>query len=561
MLRPQADTGNLPSQQSLNPAAFWPRGQESWIHGAGQTQLDRPDSDPAMFRSSKGVDPWTEWRLGLLNATARKLTSAETNTRLAVAGAYLHVIDGDVARRTADVDTASPTWTALTGTSSADFTSLTSDGKYLYGADGAGVYRWAKDASAIGAVWNTTNAHLVKWIPGKGRLMAADNTAGAAKVWNITGAAAQTDVTPAVISEDAVCVGFAESASSILGAFYQGDKSLVFRWGIKSDGTGLDAAVPALAFGLPDGEIVASIDSGTDGIKIGTDKGVRYAVADGNGDLTVGPITPTTSPVLCFESQDAYTWFGLTNYDATSTGLGRLSAGAFVDTLVPAWASDLMATAQGAVTSVVTFQDLRVFTVSGSGVWVEDSVKVASGTLDSGLMTYGLADDKVAMRLSLRHRPLDGAVLASLSVEEGDFVSVGSSSTAGSISPSAFPTGQRRGENFEVRLELERSAADMALGPEVTRYTLKAYPAPQRAWIYTVPLVFRPELQPGGWSDRAFDPEAEVEFLSSRLDTVVSYQEKSSTKAMLLEDAAWQPDAETDSFWSGTFVVRLKEVV
>ena len=34
------------------------------------------------------------------------------------------------------------------------------------------------------------------------------------------------------------------------------------------------------------------------------------AVADGNGDLTLGPILPTNAPVRCFEGEDRFVWYG-----------------------------------------------------------------------------------------------------------------------------------------------------------------------------------------------------------------------------------------------------------
>jgi hypothetical protein len=45
LLKPQQDAGNQVSESSLNPEGLWRRSQDSWHKGAGQTYLDKPDSD------------------------------------------------------------------------------------------------------------------------------------------------------------------------------------------------------------------------------------------------------------------------------------------------------------------------------------------------------------------------------------------------------------------------------------------------------------------------------------------------------------------------------------
>ena len=67
VIRQQADQSNVPSERSFNPYALWRRSLETWHHGAGQDNIDLQDeSDPARFRSSKGIDPWTRGQIGLL---------------------------------------------------------------------------------------------------------------------------------------------------------------------------------------------------------------------------------------------------------------------------------------------------------------------------------------------------------------------------------------------------------------------------------------------------------------------------------------------------------------
>ena len=56
LLRQQSDTGDTVGAQSINPEGLWRRSVEEWFIGAGQTDYDRPSSDSARFRASKGVD-------------------------------------------------------------------------------------------------------------------------------------------------------------------------------------------------------------------------------------------------------------------------------------------------------------------------------------------------------------------------------------------------------------------------------------------------------------------------------------------------------------------------
>src|SRR4029077_18248571 len=140
-LRAQADTSNVPGESSLNPSGLWRRKAESWHHGAGQVHLDRKESDLYQFRSSKGVNVWTQWQLSLLNDTAQILSSANTNLAFAVCGPNLYAIDGTALKFTTLLNGGSTVWTTVTGTPAVTASSICSDGTNVYVAYGAsGVY-------------------------------------------------------------------------------------------------------------------------------------------------------------------------------------------------------------------------------------------------------------------------------------------------------------------------------------------------------------------------------------------------------------------------------------
>ena len=58
-----------PNENLLLEPEVWRTTVESWHQGAGQTRADRNESLPYRFYSSRGIDPWDEWGISLLNAT------------------------------------------------------------------------------------------------------------------------------------------------------------------------------------------------------------------------------------------------------------------------------------------------------------------------------------------------------------------------------------------------------------------------------------------------------------------------------------------------------------
>jgi hypothetical protein len=357
-------------------------------------------------------------------------------------------------------------------------------------------------------------------------------------------------------------VGFAEGPGFIYAAGYSGTRSLVYKITLQPDGTALTA--PSVAGELPTGETIRSIKGYAGLIIVGTDNGFRVGNPDGSGNITFGPLIPTTNPVFNFEPQDKYVWYGLSNYDATSTGLGRMDLSVFTDPLAPARASDVMATAQGSVLSVSSFGLFRVFTVAGSGVWLETSNKVASGTLSSGKIAFGIGDDKVAMYLDLRTQPLAGSVGCAVSAGGNAPITLDTFNVAGSTKPaSPLNVQQQRAEFFEVTLTLYQDLV-VTNGPTVNRYTLRAYPAPNRSSQFVVPVLLHETVLDRTGQDVFVDVLAERQAMEKLLSSqaLISYQEGTASYTVLVDDLIWVPFKRTldGHSFSGTLVLTLKEV-
>ena len=556
LLRTQADNSNTPGEQSISPEQFWRRSQETWLYGEGQTYLDRASSELRRYHDGLGIDPWNPWQLKLLNDTSRKYTSANSNLQCLNAGTYIYIIDGTTIKFAADPLTS---WTTISGTAGTPV-SIDTDGNTVYTAHGSsGVYASTIGASSASS-YATGTASLVRFT--KSRLMVA----GSGKLYNPTTSGALPSALLDLSSRNFTWVDIVGGQSQIYAAGYSGDKSLVYRTAIKADGTSLD--VPIVAAELPDGEIVRSLGAYLGFILVGSDKGVRFCSVNSDGSLTIGGLITTTAPVYCFEGQDRFVWYGLSNYNSNASGLGRLDLTTFTSPLVPAYAADLMSYSLGAVRSVVTFNNKRYFTVDGYGLVGESSVPVPSGTFVSGVIAYGISDPKVAMYLDIKHEPLQGSIEVGIVadkndqyIEVSDANSIGISSEAGSVSPKyAFPCGQLTGENFQVVVKL---TSDGANSPILTRWTLRSYPTPVRTAQWDVPILIYPTITLGD-KDWAQDSDTEIAFLVNlhQSQNIVTLQVADASYQVVMYDYQWLPDAlDIHGKPRGIFYAQLREIV
>lgn len=559
LLKPQQASGSV-NEDALNPADGIRAKIESWHHGAGQVFLDRPESDSFRFRSSKGVDPWTKWRISLLPATAQRVTTSGSNLYLAPAGVRLYFSDGQTLKYLTDVTGSSPT--TVTGTPAATVTSLASDGYTVWAAyTASGLHMTNTSTGAASQLVTTalTSTSVVGYV--KGRLMVSKDNS----LYNVTdlvGPSALPSVLYTHPNTNFTWVGFAEGQTCLYAAGYAGDKSLIYRTSIKADGTALD--IPVVAGELPDGEIVRAISSYLGVVLIGTDKGWWTADQDTSGNLTLNKVQDLDAGVYCFEGQGDQIWYGWTNYDATSTGLGRADLTADTkgaNVITPAYASDLMASANGTVQAVASFTGFRVFTVSGSGVWAETINKVSSGSIASGLITHGMPDNKVALSVTLRHDPLEGEVEVDVAVDSGTATSIGASIEQGTTGKT-LNVSSAVGESFELTHVLTRSSTDTTAGPEVTRTTLESNPAPGRGEFFTVPLLFRDRLKLANGNEESFDVASAYESLVGieTLGAATTYQDVYGSETVTLEehDLIIEGFSKRRDGYVGTFLAKFR---
>ena len=566
LLRGAIDDKTNVSRATLNPEGFWLRAFESWHVGAGQTHFDRiDDSNPWRFRRSRGADVWDKYQLGMLKDTTKNFTSVNTNLRLAMAGSFAYLTDGTALRRSSDNFATAPT--AITGGTAAAFTSIASDGFNVLLACGtaAGI-----DKTTRGAATKTnhiTGATVDEVAYGKGRWIATVDNALYDITTLVAGGGAIGSPLFSHPNTDFVWNSFAEGPTAFYAGGFSGDKSLIYRLTIKEDGTGLNQ--PVVAGFLPDGELIKSMQGYLGFILIGTSKGVRVGIPGGNGDLTIGAFIPTDTSVLCFDGQEKFVWFGWSDFEDESTGLGRLDLETFsnVENLAPAYASDLMVTEAitADVQSVVTSQDLRVFTVSGSGVWVEHATRlVAEAEIDTGTFDYGLTDQKLSLFVDMSHVSHDGGShTVSISTDRGDF------SLLGTFEDEHHPigTGEVPGQEFELRIGLARNAADTDMGPVIRSWVMRVEPATPLTEVIDVPFLIGPDIHRRDHVVESVDSVAQADNIRTLRNTkeVVQYTEGDRAWSVVVVD--YQLDEREIYIGSdgalginGTCLTRLKVV-
>lgn len=555
-LRPSTDMGAIPGEATINPQGLWRRGQTSWHLGAGQKYPDlTTNGNSDRFYSSKGVDPWTEGEVALLPATSQALSSANTNLPMCVAGGRVYVGDGNTLKYSSNLSS----WTSVTtgAPASAAINALTTDGTTVFIAYAANdIYSHATSGSSVARYYPSSGSdtytvleYCKGWLIGCHENDIHLPTSGGTK-----------SVFYAHPNQSFVWVGVASGQNAVYAAGYAGDVSLIYKMTLKADATGFDD--PIVAGELPTGEQIVSIHAYLGFIVLGTERGVRFCTADGDNNLIIGPVIETTTSVKAGVGYGRFFWYGWTQFDATSTGLGRLDFGQFVDQNRPAYASDLMVTSQGAVNDVIIFQDKPVFSVSGAGVYKQSTDKVETATLNTGVWGYSIHDPKFLAFADLTTQPLVGTVEICRSFDFGDCIPIGTALKAGTTDATLEGPSQSW-RTMEIELNFTRSASDATKGPVLTRWQTRAMPAVRRSELFQIPLLLRERVSING-RDFYFDVADELAFLRTLVTDarIVQLQVGEETFKAVMENLEWQVDdiGGYPAEFEGTAVVTMRSL-
>ena len=554
-VRDSVDQSAEPGESAINPQGLWRRSQSSWHYGAGQKYADTADAEAYRFNTSKGVYVWDKGECSLLKDTTQVLADAAATLQALTVGTRLYVATGSNVKHTTNLST----FTNCTSGPSGSVGGITTDGFNVFVAfAGSGIYKVNTSVDVFGVhITGTGTFTNLRYV--KGRLMASEDN----NVYNFTSSGGPGAPLFTHANAGFRFVGFAGGQNHIYMGGFAGNQSLIYRTTIKADATSLDA--PIVALELPAGEIITGLNSYLNYILIGTKTGIRVATSDSDGNLVSGPLIEIGSSVTSFTGEGRFVWFNYTNFDATSTGLGRLDLGVFVSANQPAYASDLMVTAQGAVSSVNTINSRPVFVVVGTGIYVEHATDlVSSGYFESGIFRWGVPDAKFVPKWDLRCRPLDGSVTLSIKADGGSYhafqafsLSQGKEKTINGLEDRVF--------EVEAKLTLGRSATDNTVSPELTRWMGRAYAAPLRSQIFSVPLIMHHKLNIRG-REYYQNVDDEMAFLRDLVDNprIVNYQENQDNHSVIVENVQFEvlddSNAHNQWDWEGTAIVVMRSV-
>jgi hypothetical protein len=558
-VRDSQDNSTAPGEAAINPGGLWRRGQDSWHLGAGQQYADTAEAKDYMFYKSKGINPWVKGQISLHRATKLLLASAATTNHMVVQNNSVYLATDGSIRFSTNPFATSPTWTDCTGEPASSVQAMATDGTNIYVAfvsDGVRVIKTATAPSVVDAtrfVTGTDNYYMLGFA--KNYMFGSHD--------NDLHTISATGSKSLVIEPDDTAfrfVGVATGQNAVYAAGYAGKKSLIYKITIKADGT-LDKGVVALE--LPTGELVTAISGYLGSIILGTNKGVRYCTTDANSNLIAGPIIPTSGSVQKITSEGKYSWFTWSNYDGVSTGLGRLDLSTLTAANTPAFATDLMYTSTADASNVVTYDDKRMFFVQGVGVVGEDTTTVVpSGEIEFGTYRWGIPDRKFVAKFDVRTEPLLGSVAAYLSNDNSAYTQLGTFSTQSGIEYTYQGTDTKTIE-ADFKLVLTRGTVDTDDSPIVTRWMARAYAAPFRSEVFSIPVLLHTKIRPRD-RDIYMNPEQELDTLNSLIHNprIVTLQLGTSSYSVITEDVEWQPIDSTGNTWSwdGTATVTMRSV-
>ncbi len=537
------------SDSLLLPPEVWRRSRESWHQGDHQTNGDREDSLPYRFSSSRGVNVWNKWKLSLLHDTTSKVATTGSAPWVGVIAGQLCVVEGTNLRWYANAGAAAVSYVL---TSAA--VSVTQNGRAVFIALAGGNVVTAVPGADVTAFATLASVSLVAYV--KDFLVAAAGNV----LYDITTG------TPTAIRTHPITQFTWVAATEGLSCIYllggAGDSWVIHRLTVADTGASLNP--PIVSAMLPDGETGYSLGSYMGYLFVGTSKGLRFGISQANGDVTLGPLITTTSPVRCFEGQDRYVWYGLTNVDGTSTGLGRVDLTTFTEPLAPASATDLMAPVQGDVTAVTTWLGKTVFAVAGQAVYIEADTLVASGWLVESDIAFGIPDQKIAHYSRLRTEPMNGDVHLYFAYD-GSATLVDTARVTdvnATDSGNSYLDGVTFGK-VSAKLVLDRSTTDATKGPVVTRWEIRCEPVTGKGSEWNLPVIIADELEVNGLRTMR-DVDEDVSTLIGLVESgkVVSYREGSLAWQVHMVDYVFKPlmKSTVRNGFQGTLTLLAREV-
>jgi len=528
----QFDNNNEPGEQSIT--GWWIRSQASFHSGTGIKFYDPAGGETTAhrFADSQNVDVFTKGQVTLLKAVTNTVSSGTYKAVSAVSGATDVVIAYTPGGSTVlDVKSDGTTLTTYSAGSLSGILDLVTDGTRIFVADATRIYSGVIGTSGWSNHYSTGNAKVkLGWV--KQRLVACIG----ASVYELTGALGTTTLpTPLYTHPNSgwTWTSISESGAAIYTAGYAGGSSAIYKFTLSALGGMPTLTSGVIAAQLPQGEIVNKIEYYLGYLMIGTNKGVRAADINANGDLSYGPlIIEADNTGLDFAFRDKFVY--VTGTVSTYAGLYRIDLGNEFETMRFAYASDVFGTNTGYATSVdfLGNSNQLVFTTSGSnGIYIQSATTLATtGYIKTGKIRYATLEPKNYKRLIARGLFTSGSLtLASVATEasgsetEYDHITYNIGVSPVEVTTSSPATAQ---EFLAYKFTLNRDDTDTATGPTFRGYQAKATIATPRQRVIKFPVY-------------CFDVETD------KYNTTIGYSGRASARIKALEEIEKSGDVIT----------------
>lgn len=564
-------------ESGLTSPEVWRRTYQSWHHGAGQKVADREDSDLFRFNTSKGVDVWERWQIGLLNSVVKQTDHTYKGGLLVSgysvgisAGATIVINDGTAEKAVALGNVLYPLYTSGGKYLFCLCTTTDSTPKMvlrLYEISGSGTGMIVTQFGSDQEITGLSSPTLLVFANFK---LLACNFAG--NVYDITEFANPNNPPTATAVGAPVLespmpgftwVAGCQGKKSIYLLGRQGDKTTVHAVTISDADKTLDGGVVAE---LPDGERGTAIYSYLGYVAIGTHKGFRFAaMADSAGGLTYGPLIETPQPVLCFEGQDRFLYYGLSGYDAFDSGIGRADLSQFVADLQPAYASDLMGPNVGGQPTMFinTLPNGKIIFGTSGTSFLQADTYVASGELVGSAWTFNVVDRKTGLYLLVQNSIDSGGAgefeayydRSTLPSPIGNVVSNDSAETR-------FPLVDVTFNSAAIAVTMQPSA-DKRSSPHIYGLELRATYIRGAASEWQVPVILSDSIELDNGSVQSRDVVNDFEHLLGLVQSGKQfvYIEDDRRWGVYATDFIWSPqERSVHQGWQGVFTIYFREV-
>ena len=573
-IRQGFDTQGSPGEQSLNQAGVWKRTRTDWQLGAGQKDGDTPESGPRQYYKSTGINPWVKNELTLLkdiefiwgdtdNNLYMASATASNGTEWAYlcAGSDVVASDDQFATGTTIPNPLAGAIIGATETQSA----IASDGTNVYIAGNGKIQKITANA-ITGSVANTDVWTLASvdgvWFANGYLIASVEDRLTVLSVG--TAPSTNADIASSSFNQVANWQTVVGTSVGIFAGGNQGGQGKIYYIGINDSTAALN--VPVIAAELPQGEKILSMAEYLGYVVLGTNKGFRLASITGQGYLSYGPRIDITNGVQVFEPQGEHMWFGWKDYTSpfdgtTRGGLGRIGLSEWTDQMVPAYASDLMASGtgtdqdiQGVLTLTNNGTEMRVFSIKGKGVYREHASNyVTTGSIDEGKFRWGISELKVAASVDLRHKALaDGqSVAIQIESDDGNTGTV-TSDTTDSLTPGIQPILTSAEANIDGEYlipTITLNTTTVTATPTLYRWTVRAIPMPFVAEVLTLPIILTNQTRYDN-RDVYQDVYDEYSYIKALLEsrTLVKFKMGAEEKTVYVAGVAYE--AGSISKWS-----------